>query len=96
MVILIWGFVVTPLGIPMSKLITVSAKVSEELKRRADKLGISISALVRTALEEEIKRIELQGALETLKEEVKTAPELPEGTIVKIIRDKREGRALVK
>ena len=80
----------------MGKLITVSAKVSEELKRRADELRINISALVRRALEDEIKRMELQSVLETLKEEVKTAPELPEGTIVRIIRNMREGRAFVK
>jgi len=80
----------------MGKLMTVSAKVSEELKRKADELEINISALVRRALEDEVKRRELQNVLENLKEEVKTTPELPEGTIVKIIRNMREGRALVK
>ena len=80
----------------MGKLMTVSAKVSEELKRRADELGINISALVRRALEDEVKSIELQIVIETLKEEVKTAPELPEGTIVRMIRNMREGRTLVK
>ena len=80
----------------MGKLMTVSAKVSKELKKKADELEINISALVRRALEDEIKRKELQNVLENLKEEVKTTPELPEGTIVKIIRDMREGRTLVK
>lgn len=79
----------------MGKLITVSAKVSEELKRRAEELGINISALVRRALEDEIRRIELQSVLEGLKGEVKGA-ELPEGTIVRIIRDMREGRTFVE
>lgn len=80
----------------MGKLMTVSAKVSEELKRRADELGINISALVRRTLKDEIKRMELQRVLETLKEEVKTTPELPEGTIVRIIRNMREGSTFVK
>lgn len=80
----------------MGKLITVSAKVSEELKRRAEELGINISALVRRALEDEIRRIELQSVLEGLKGEVKGAPEFPEGTIVRIIRDMREGRTFVE
>lgn len=80
----------------MGKLVTVSAKVSEELKKKADELRINISALVRRALEDEIRRMELQNIIETLKEEVKTAPELPEGTIVRIIRDMREGRTLAK
>jgi len=47
----------------MGKLTTVSAKVSEELKRKADELGINISALVRSALDDEVKRVELQSAL---------------------------------
>ncbi|MBS7645376.1 type II toxin-antitoxin system CcdA family antitoxin [Candidatus Bathyarchaeota archaeon] len=78
----------------MVKLITVSAKVSEELKRKADELGINISALVRRALENEIRRMELQSVLERLKEEVEEASGLPEGTIVGIIRDMREGRTI--
>lgn len=80
----------------MGKLITVSAKVSEELKRKANKLGINVSALVRRALEEEIKKRELQNAVENLKEEAEKSPKIPEGTVVKIIRDMREGHALVK
>jgi predicted DNA-binding protein len=80
----------------MGKLITVSAKVSERLKKKADEFGINVSALVRRALEDEIKRMELQSVLETLKKEVETAPELPKGTIVGMIRNMREGRAFVK
>ena len=87
---------VIPIGILMGKLVTVSAKVGEELKRRADELRINISALVRRALEDEVKSMELQSVVETLKEEIKTAPELPEGTIVSIIRGMREGRTFVR
>ena len=77
----------------MGKLTTVSARVSEEVKRKAERLGINISALVRRALEDEIRRIELRKAVESLKEEVEGAPELPKGTVVKIIRDMREEHA---
>jgi len=80
----------------MSKLVTISAKVSKELKKRADELAINISALVRRALEDEIKKTELRRALETLEDEIETSPELSEGTVVKIIRNMREGRAIVK
>ncbi|MCD6530291.1 type II toxin-antitoxin system CcdA family antitoxin [Candidatus Bathyarchaeota archaeon] len=83
-------------GIPMGKLITVSAKVSEELKKRAEELGINISALVRKALEAEIKKIELQSALKNLREEIERSPSLPEGIVVRIIRETREGRKLVE
>ena len=80
----------------MGKLITVSAKVSEDLKRRAEELGINISALVRKALEDEVKKIELKSILKNLREEVERSPSLPEGTIVKMIREMREGRRLVE
>ncbi len=80
----------------MSKLVTVSAKVSEELKRKAEELRINISALVRRALEEEVERIELQNALKTLKEEIENSPSLPEGTLVRIIRETRKGRKLAE
>jgi len=76
--------------------VTISAKVSKELKKRADELAINISALVRRALEDEIKKTELRRALETLEDEIETSPELSEGTVVKIIRNMREGRAIVK
>lgn len=80
----------------MGKLITISAKVSEDLKKRAEELGINISALVRKALEAEIRKVELKNALKNLREEIKRSPSLPKGTIVKIIREIREGRRLVE
>ncbi|MEM2928409.1 MAG: ribbon-helix-helix protein, CopG family [Nitrososphaerota archaeon] len=73
----------------MGKLITISAKVDEELKKKAEKLGINISVLVRKALEEEIKKLELKNFINKL-EQIKKANKLPSGTIVKIIREMRE------
>lgn len=78
--------------LPMGRLVVVSAKVDEGLKRRAEQLGINISALVRRALEEEVRRAELQDLLKKLTEEVEKCPALPEGTVVGIIREMREGR----
>jgi len=79
----------------LGRIVTVSAKVSEEVKKKAEELGINISALVRRALEDEIRRRELQGALRRLRDEVEGCPELPEGTVVEVIRRVRGGRALV-
>ena len=79
-------------GLPLGKLVVVSAKVDEDLKRRAERLGINISAVVRKALEEEVKRAELDGLLQKLKEEIDKAPSLPEGAVADIIREMREGR----
>lgn len=80
----------------MGRLITVSAKVSEELKRRTEELGVNISAVVKRALEEEVKKRELLRVLETLKEEANKPTALPEGTIVRMVREMREGRSLVQ
>ena len=77
----------------MGKLITVSAKVDERLKKKAEALGINISALVRKALEEEVRRLEVEEIVEKLKSMVEKGPELPKGYVVKMIREMREGGA---
>jgi len=51
---------------------------------------------VRKALESKIREVELKKVLKNLREEVKRSPSLPEGTIVKMIREMREGRRLVE
>lgn len=74
----------------MGKMVNVSAKVDRELKRRAEELGINISALVRRALEEEVRRLELESFIREVEEEVGRARRLPSGTVVRIIREMRE------
>ena len=51
---------------------------------------------MRKALESKIREVELKKVLKNLREEVKRSPSLPEGTIVKMIREMREGRRLVE
>ncbi len=80
----------------MTGMVTVSAKVPEDWKRRADDLGINISALTRRALEDEIKRIDLERSLEALREEARRGPRLPDGSIVRMIREMREARGFGK
>lgn len=80
----------------MTRMVTVSAKVPEDWKRRADDLGINISALTRRALEDEIKRIDLERSLEALREEARRGPRLSDGSIVRMIREMREAREFGK
>ncbi|MEM2902242.1 MAG: type II toxin-antitoxin system CcdA family antitoxin [Candidatus Bathyarchaeia archaeon] len=75
----------------MGRLVTVSAKVEKELKKKAQELGLNVSAVVRRSLKEEVERIELRNILESLKREVEASPRLPDGSIVRIIRDMRRG-----
>jgi post-segregation antitoxin (ccd killing protein) len=74
----------------MGRLITVSGKVSEKLKKEAEALGINISELIRTALKEEVRKRKIRALLKELRKELKESSKLPSGTIVKIIREIRE------
>lgn len=82
--------------LPLGRLVTISAKVDEELKRKAKELGINVSALVRRALEEESRKVELQNAVKKLRKELEKSPKLPKGTVARIIREVREQRVRVK
>jgi post-segregation antitoxin (ccd killing protein) len=76
----------------MGELITISARISRELKQKADDLGVNISEVVRKALEEEVRRRKHKRVMAALWREMERGPRLPDGTIVKIIRSMREGR----
>lgn len=83
---------VLPIGVPIGKYVTMSAKVPLELKQRLRELNVNISGLVRKAIEEEIERRERE-ALRTLAEEVgQLLRKVPPAKIVKVIREAREER----
>ncbi len=71
---------------------TVSTKVRRELAERARELGVNVSEVLRRALEEEVRRRELE-LLERRLEEVGAALDrIDIEEIVGIIREYREGR----
>lgn len=74
----------------MSKSATVSAKVPEELKKRAQELGINISSLTRKALQKEVEREKRKLLKEKAREAGKLLREIPREDIVKTIRETRE------
>jgi len=73
----------------MAKYVTVSARITPELKEKIDKHNVKTSQVIRRALEEEVKRREL----EELKEHVrKLKPLLDRITTEEVVRSIREDR----
>lgn len=71
----------------------VSAKIPEELKKKADKYGIKIGKLVREALEEKIKKIENQMLSSKLNEvSSKIGSKIRKEDVVKAVRSSRDER----
>jgi len=71
---------------------TVSAKIPIELKERIEKLGINVSQVIRHALEEEVRRRELERLRKLAEEVAEALGRIPDDEIVKIIREAREAR----
>lgn len=72
---------------------TVSAKIPEELKKKADKYGVKIGKLVREVLEEKIRAIENQMLSSKLDEiSSKIGSKIRKEDIVKTVRSSRDER----
>jgi len=78
----------------MSKtVVTVSAKVKKELKEKLQRRGVSISEVVRSALESELRRIEEEELKSILAEASAVLKTVGTERIVEVIRKSREERA---
>jgi len=72
--------------------VTVSVKVRRDLVERARALGVNVAEVVRRAVEEEVKRRELELIRRRL-EDVKDFLDLIDiDRVVKNVREDREGR----
>ena len=76
----------------LSKLVTVSAKIPEELKKKMNNLNIKPSEIIKEAIENEIKRREIEELKETLEEVKPILAKLSVERVVKSIREDRESR----
>ena len=76
----------------MGRLVTVSAKIPEELRRKMRELGIKPSEVIRRALEEEVRRRELERLKRVLEENRHLLSRLSVERAVRAIRENREGR----
>jgi len=78
--------------VKMGKYETISIKVSQELKEKMRKLGIKPSELLRKALEEEIRRRQVQEIKKEIQQLQETLGKIPTETVVQSIREDREHR----
>jgi post-segregation antitoxin (ccd killing protein) len=76
----------------MSKYTTVSTKIPKELKEKMTKLGIKPSKILRKAIEEEIKKREIQKLKEKIEALKPVLDKIKTEEIVKSIREDRENR----
>lgn len=76
----------------MGRYITVSTKVRRELKEEAERLGINVSAVLRRALEEEVRKKRQQKLLERLEAFRDVLDRIDVDELVRLIREDREGR----
>jgi len=76
----------------LGRLVSVTAKIPEELKRRLKRLDVNVSRLIRKALEREVERMEKER-LATLAEEAGSIlRKVPAEELVRVIRESRERR----
>ncbi|MDT7887300.1 MAG: type II toxin-antitoxin system CcdA family antitoxin [Thermoproteota archaeon] len=76
----------------MGSWVTVSTKVRKELLEKARKYGINVSKTLRNALEEEVKRKEIEETKRLFEEASKELSKISSDEIVSEIRKMRETR----
>ena len=72
--------------------VTISVRIPKELKEKIDRYGVRVSEVVRKALEEEVRRRELEEAAEAAEELGKLFSRIPDDEIVRSIREFRRAR----
>ena len=72
--------------------VTVSAKVRRELYEKLKRYGVSISGVIRKALEEEVKRREEEEIRRALDNVQRMLLRIKPKEIVKVIRETRDER----
>jgi len=76
----------------MGNQVTISAKISVELKKKLTKLEVNVSGLVREALQSEVERIEREKLRKLAAETGEILQKIPPEEIVEAIRAGRENR----
>ena len=76
----------------LGRLVTISAKIPEELKRRMDELGIKPSKIIRKAIEDEVKREDIKRLKEMVEEAKSILEKLSVERAVRFIREDRDSR----
>jgi len=72
--------------------VTISARIKRELYEKLRKYNVSVSDVIRRALEEEVRRREEEELRRKLKEAQEILKKIPFEELVKAIRSGREER----
>ena len=76
----------------MGNQVTISAKISSELKKKLTKLDVNVSGLMREALQCEVERLEKARLRKLAEEAGEILQKIPPGEIAECIRAGRENR----
>ena len=71
---------------------TVSARIPQELKEKIDKYNVKTSEVIRVALEEEVRRRELEELKQQAKELKPILKKFTTEEVVRMIREDRDQR----
>lgn len=72
--------------------VTVSARIDKALREKLKRYGISVSKVIRRALEEEVRKAEEEEIRKILGRIGRILEKIPEEEVVKSIRENREKR----
>ena len=76
----------------MGSQVTVSAKIPSELKKKLNGFGVNVSALMREALQSEVKRLERERLRKLADEAGAILQKIPEDELVQSVRESRDSR----
>lgn len=85
-------FLVLLIGENLTTCVTVSTKISKQLKEKMQRFKIRPSKILRKALEDEVKKREIQELKEEIDELKPTLEKISIEDIVKSIREDRDNR----
>jgi len=74
----------------LGKLVAVTAKIPEDLRKRLEEMGVNVSGLIREVLEREVERLEVEKLRRLAGEAGEILRKVPAEEIVKTVRESRE------
>ncbi len=69
---------------------SITVRIPPELKKELNEAGVNISEITRKALEEEVRKIQLQKAHEAAQRISQILSETPDEEIIKAVRETRD------
>jgi post-segregation antitoxin (ccd killing protein) len=71
---------------------SVTVRIPDDLKREMEALGVKVSEVTRSALENEVKRLRRKKAKEAAEKLGNMLADVPDEVIMKVMRESRDER----